>query len=44
MQVSVGVGTIEKRQEISNLMLIGQAQQQLIMGGLIAPQSAIATA
>jgi hypothetical protein len=44
MQVSVGVGTIEKKQEISNLMLIGQAQQQLIMGGLIAPQSALATA
>jgi hypothetical protein len=44
MQVSVGVGTIEKKQEISNLMLIGQAQHQLIMGGLIAPQSALATA
>lgn len=43
LQVSVGVGTVEKKQEISNLMLIGQAQQQLIMGGLIDPKGAIVT-
>lgn len=44
LQIKVGVGTIEKRQEVSNLMLIGQAQQQLIMGGLISPEGALVTA
>lgn len=42
--VKVGVGTVEKNQEVSNLMLIGQAQTQLIEGGLIDPRGALTTA
>jgi hypothetical protein len=42
--VKVGVGTVENTQEIGNLMMIGQAQTQLIEGGLIDPRGALTTA
>lgn len=44
LRVKVGVGTVEKQQEIQNLMLIGQAQEKLAQVGLVKPQNMYETA
>ena len=37
LRVKVGVGTVEKQQEVQNLMLIGQAQERAAQVGLVQP-------
>lgn len=44
LRVKVGVGAMEKRQEIANLTLIGSAQEKLLQAGLVQPQNLYATA
>src|SRR3546814_12848089 len=41
VSVKVGLGAHDKAQEIANLSLIGQAQEKLLMGGLIAPDGVL---
>jgi len=43
LQVNVGVGTIEKRQEIQNLTLIGQMQERMLPLGLVRPENVYET-
>lgn len=44
LRVNVGVGSLERRQQIANLMLLGQAQEKLLPAGLVKPQNLHATA
>lgn len=44
MEISVGVGTFGRQQQIANLALIGQAQEKLMPLGLVTPENIYNTA
>lgn len=44
MEISVGVGTFGRQQQIANLALIGQAQEKLMPLGLVTPTNVYNTA
>lgn len=44
MEISVGVGTFGRQQQIANLALIGQAQEKLMPLGLVTPANVYNTA
>lgn len=44
LRVNVGVGALEKRQQVSNLTMLGQVQERLMPLGIVKPQNVHATA
>lgn len=44
LRVNVGVGALEKRQQVANLMQLGGVQERLIPAGLVKPENLHATA
>lgn len=44
LRVNVGVGTTEKRQQIANLTMLGEAQGRLIEVGIVTPENLLNTA
>ncbi|HEL7630527.1 TPA: hypothetical protein UL921_002358 [Stenotrophomonas maltophilia] len=44
LRVNVGVGTTEKRQQIVNLTMLGEAQGRLMEVGIVTPQNLLNTA
>jgi hypothetical protein len=44
LRVNVGVGALEKRQQVANLTMLGQIQERLSPVGIVKPQNVHATA
>lgn len=44
LRVNVGVGTTEKRQQIANLTMLGEAQGRLMEVGIVTPENLLNTA
>lgn len=44
LRVNVGVGTTEKRQQIANLTMLGEAQGRLLEVGIVTPENLLNTA
>lgn len=44
LRVNVGVGALEKRQQVANLTMLGQVQAQLLPLGLVKPENVYAVA
>jgi hypothetical protein len=44
LRVNVGVGALEKRQQVANLTMLGQVQAQLMPLGIVKPENVHATA